>query len=52
MACYLVNRSPRASLDAKVAEEVWIGNPIDLSNLRIFGCPIYVHISSKDRSKT
>ena len=26
MACYLINRSPRATLDGKVAEEVWTGN--------------------------
>lgn len=51
MACYIANKSPRASLDGNVAEEVWIGNPIDLINLRIFGYPTYVHISSKDRSK-
>src|ERR1044072_5809073 len=51
MAYYLVNRSPRTSLEGKVLEEVWTGNPIDLSNLRIFGSPVYVHISSEDRSK-
>ncbi|KAK2396531.1 hypothetical protein QL285_058180 [Trifolium repens] len=51
MACYLINRSPRASLEGKVAEEVWTGKPIDLDNLRIFGCPAFVHISSEDRSK-
>lgn len=51
MACYLVNISPRASLDCKIADEVWTGNPIDLSNLRIFGCPTHVHISSEDWSK-
>ena len=51
MACYLINRSPRASLGAKVAEEVWKGKPIDLGNLKIFGCPTYVHISSDERFK-
>src|ERR1044072_4149718 len=47
MACYLVNRSPRASLEGKMPEEVWTGNPIDLSNLRTFGSPAYVHISRR-----
>lgn len=28
MTCYLLNISPRASLDGKIAEEVWIGNPL------------------------
>ena len=51
MACYLINRSPRASLGGKVTEEVWKGKPIDLGNLKIFGCPTNVHISSDERSK-
>src|ERR1044072_2585627 len=34
-----------------MVEEVWTGNPIELSNLRIFGSLAYVHISSEDRSK-
>lgn len=51
MACYLVNRSPHASLDGKVVKEVWTCNLIDLSNLRIFGCLTYMHIPSEDRSE-
>ncbi|KAL0431218.1 UNVERIFIED_CONTAM: Retrovirus-related Pol polyprotein from transposon TNT 1-94 [Sesamum radiatum] len=51
MACYLINRSPRASLGGKVAEEVWIGNPINFDHLRIFGCLTYVHVPSDERSK-
>jgi len=51
MACYLINRSPRASLGGKVPEEVWTGNAIDFSHLRIFGCPAYVHVPSDERSK-
>ncbi|KAL4304503.1 hypothetical protein GQ457_10G014750 [Hibiscus cannabinus] len=51
MACYLINRSPRASLGDKVAEEVWSGNVLDFSNLQIFGCPTYVHVPGDERSK-
>ena len=51
MACYMVNRSLIASLKGKMTEEVWTGNPIDLSNLMIIGSPSYAHISSEDRSK-
>ena len=51
MACFLINRSPRVALDGKVAEEVWTGNAVDYSNLRVFGCPAYVHVSSEERSK-
>ena len=45
VACYLINRSPRATLDGKVAEEVWIGNEVDYSRLRVFECLAYAHIA-------
>ena len=51
MACYLINRSPWASLGGNITEEGWISKPIDLGNLKIFGCPAYVHISSDESSK-
>ncbi|KAE8683204.1 hypothetical protein F3Y22_tig00111213pilonHSYRG00462 [Hibiscus syriacus] len=51
MACYLINRSPRASLAGKVAEEVWTGHDVSFDNLRIFGCPAYVHVPANERSK-
>ena len=51
MAVYLINRSPRSSLGGKVAEEVWTGVDIDLSNLRIFGCPAYMLVSGDEISK-
>jgi hypothetical protein len=51
IAYYIINRSPRVALDGKVAEEVWTGQEVDYSFMRIFGCPAYVHISGEDRSK-
>ena len=51
MACYLINRSPMAALDGKVVEEVWTGNEVDYSRLRVFGCPAYAHIAGEERSK-
>ena len=51
MACFLINRSPKVALNGKVVEEVWTGNAVDYSNLRVFGCPSYVHVSSEERSK-
>ena len=51
MACYLINRLPRAALDGKVAKEVWTGNEVDYSRLRVFGCPAYAHIAGEERSK-
>jgi hypothetical protein len=37
------------ALDGKVAEEVWTGNEVDYSSLRVFGCPAYVQIPSEER---
>jgi hypothetical protein len=51
MVCYLMNKSPSAALDEKVAEEVWTSNEVDYSGLRVFGCLAYVHIPSEERSK-
>jgi hypothetical protein len=51
MACYLINKLPRVALDGKVVEEVWTGNEIDYSGLRVFGCPAYVLIPSEERPK-
>ena len=42
---YLINRSPSSALDFKTPQEVWSGKPPNLSNLRVFGCPTYAHIS-------
>ena len=47
----MVNRSPSATLDGKVAGEVWTGKEVDYSTLEIFGCPAYTHIPSDERSK-
>ncbi|KAH9695610.1 hypothetical protein KPL71_022838 [Citrus sinensis] len=44
-AVYLINRSPSSTLDFKTPQEVWSGKPPNLSNLRVFGCPAYAHIS-------
>ena len=49
MACYLINRSPRAALDGKVVKEVWKGNEVDYLRLRVFGCPTYAHIAEEER---
>ena len=51
MACYLINRSLRTSLDEKVANEVWTCNDVDYSGLRVFRCPINAHIVGEERLK-
>ena len=32
-------------------EEVFIGKRPNLSHLRIFGCPVYIHVPKEKRSK-
>ena len=44
-ACFLVNRSPSTAIEFKTPEEVWSGKPANYSNLRIFGCSAYMHVS-------
>ena len=43
MACYSINRSPRATLDGKFVEEIWTGE-VDYLGLIEFGCPTLSHI--------
>ena len=40
-AAYLQNRSPKRCLNMKTPEEIWTGNKLDISNLRVFGCVAY-----------
>jgi hypothetical protein len=32
-------------------EEIWTGENIDLSHIKIFGCPAFAHVPSKKRQK-
>jgi len=43
--CYLVNRSPNTYIKCKTPKEVWSGKLTEYSNLRVFGCPAYVHVN-------
>ncbi|PKA55182.1 Retrovirus-related Pol polyprotein from transposon TNT 1-94 [Apostasia shenzhenica] len=48
---YLVNRSPSLALELKSPEEVWLGKPVDYSNLHIFSCPVYILLQDTERTK-
>ena len=48
---YIQNISMHAVLDEKNPEEVFTGEKPDISNLRIFGCLVYVHIPKEKRTK-
>ena len=41
---YVKNRTPHKRLDNKTPEEAFFGEKPEVSNLRIFGCPVYTHV--------
>lgn len=51
MAVYVINRSVCASLVNKTPEEVWTNQKVDVSNLKIFGTPVMVHVPKARRKK-
>jgi hypothetical protein len=50
-AVYLRNRVIGKSLPEMTPYEAWFGRKPNLSHLRMFGCPAYMHIPADERSK-
>jgi hypothetical protein len=50
-AVYLKNRSPTSAVEGAVPEEMWTGEKIDLSHLKVFGCKAQVHVPKQLRRK-
>ena len=48
---YVQNISPHRVLGNKTPEEMFSGEKPEVSHLRIFGCPVYVHVPREKRSK-
>jgi hypothetical protein len=48
---YVENRSPHKILGNKTIEEVFTGKKPKVSHLRIFGCPVYMHVPKEKRTK-
>ncbi|KAL3505149.1 hypothetical protein ACH5RR_034990 [Cinchona calisaya] len=44
-ACHIVNPAPSAAIDFKTPKEVWSSTPANYSDLKIFGCPTYMHVN-------
>ena len=44
---FMVNQSPSFSIDKKIPEELWSVTPTNYSNLKIFGCPTFVHVDNE-----
>ena len=50
-AVYIQNRSPHSYLKDKTPEEVFTKIKPNISHLRIFGCPVYIHVPKGKRTK-
>ena len=48
---YVQNISPHKILGNMTPKEAFTGKKPDLSNLRIFGCPVYIHVPNDKRTK-
>ena len=48
---YVQNRCPRRVLGMSTPEEAFSGKKPDISHLKIFGSPIYIHVTKDARKK-
>ena len=48
---YVQNKLSHSSLGFKTPKEMYIGKKPKESHLKIFGCPVYVHIPKEKRTK-
>ena len=48
---YVQNISPHRVLGNKTPEEMFSGEKLEVIHLRIFGCPVYLHVPKEKRSK-
>lgn len=51
MAVFLINRSTCSFLVDTTPEEVWTGNKVDLTKLKVFGSPVMAHVPKPHRKK-
>ena len=50
-AVYVQNHTPHRVLENKTPEEVISNKKPEVSHIRIFGCPVYIHIAKDKRTK-
>ena len=48
---YVQNRISHSALGNKTPEEMFYGEKPEVSHLKIFGCPVYIHIIKEKRTK-
>ena len=51
IAVYVQNHNPHRVLENKTPEEVFSSKKPEFFHLRIFGCPVYIHILKEKRTK-
>ena len=51
IAINVQNMCHHAILDQKIPKEVFINEKLDVGHLRIFGCPVYIHVPKEKRTK-
>jgi hypothetical protein len=51
IAVYIQNRCPHSILKDNTPEEVFSGIKTEVGHLRIFGCPVYIHVPKEKRTK-
>jgi hypothetical protein len=50
-AVYVQNRSPHQILKKITPEEAFTKVKTEIGHFRIFGCPVYLHVTKEKRSK-
>jgi len=50
-AVYVQNRCPHRAVKGKTPEEAFTGEKPEVGHLRIFGCPVFIHVPTDKRSK-
>ena len=48
---YVQNRSPHRVLGNKTPKEMFSGEKPEVSHLKIFGCPVCIHVPKEKRTK-
>lgn len=50
-AAYVLNRTSKSNETGKTPYETWTGKQFDITGLKIFGNPVYVHVPKEKRRK-
>ena len=48
---YVQNHTPHRVLEKKTPKEVFFDKKPEFNHLRIFGCPVYIHIIKREENK-